>query len=185
MATPPKPPLRPKRFALELPLEFRRYDSDRWWAGRSEDISANGLLFRSRNPVPPLTPLDVKLELPSSLAGDATVRLLCSGYVVRTMAPETPSDEARIAATFFDFHLSNGKGGPMSELRQAQRLAMQSEVARLFHRLNTLLFLIQGNAELVSLEPGNELKVRELTTRVLHAAEDASATVRTLAEALK
>ncbi len=178
-------PLRPKRFALDLPLEFRRHDSERWSPAKTENISANGILFRTRKSVPPLTPIDLKLQLPVALTGDGVVRLLCSGYVVRSVEPELPLQEALVAATFLHAQLANGKPGPVAEFRQAQLLAVRGEVGELTHRLKNLLFIIVGNAELMLLEPHEELKLRNYAQQTRQAAEDASALVRSLAKMLK
>lgn len=182
MASLPKSPVgpRPKRFALELPLEFRAPDSERWSPGKTHDISANGVLFRTKHDLPPKTPVDVMFQLPASLTGEGTVRLQCSGYVVRCTAPESPSQEAQVAVTFLDCHLANGKRGPVAELRQAHNLAMRKETGTLIHRMNTLLFIIMGNAELLSTRV-NDPGVQELGARTMQAADEASAIVRSLA----
>lgn len=183
----PNPPtvLRPKRFAIQLPVEFRPQHSDRWWQAKTDNISANGALFRSRKWVPQLMPIEVKLQLPTSLAGEGTVSLLCSGYVVRSVEPQPPSDEAHIAATIVEYQLTNGKPGLTADLRQAQLLAMRGDIAKLLHRLNTLLFIVHGQTELVLLGPGNENKFRSFAVKVQQAAEEAAAVVQSLAKTLE
>ncbi len=185
MASFPSSLLRPKRFALELPLEFRRHDSNRWLPAKTQNISANGVLFRTRKPVPPLTPIDLKLQLPAALTGDGVVRLLCSGYVVRSIEPELPLQDAEVAATFLHAELANGKPGRVAEFRQAQLSAVRGEIGELTHRLKNLLFIIVGNAELMLLEPYDEAKARNFAQQTRQAAEDASDLVQSLAKALK
>jgi hypothetical protein len=187
MASSPSSPssLRPKRFALELPVEYRAQGSDRWSEAKTENISANGILFRAHTSLPPLTPVDVKLQLPASLTGEGVVRLLCSGYVVRSAEGESPAQEAQVAATFLHAQLANGKRGPSADLRQAQLLAIRGEVAKLTHRINTLLFIILGNAELMLLEPAGEARVRNIAQQTRQAAEEATSVVRALVKTLK
>ncbi len=187
MATSPNSPTsaRPKRFALELPIEFRPQNDDRWWPGTTENISANGVLFTAKKRVPPSTPIEVLLPLPPALAGDSAVRLLCLGQVVRSEEPASASGEAQVAATFVDFRLANGKAGPSGEFRQAQILAAKSELGALAHRLNTLLCIIMGNSELLLLDPGNEAKVRNLSLQTRHATEEAATVVTSLAALLR
>ncbi len=187
MPTSPKSPeiLRPKRFDLELPIEFRPQNDDRWWPGRTENISANGVLFRARKGVPPLTPIEITMQLPPALTGDSTVRLLCSGHVVRSDEPPMLLGEAKVAATFFDYRLTNGKAGPAGELRQAQLLATREDAAKLAHRLNTLLCVLMGNAELLLLEPGNESKVRTFCLQTRQATEEAASIVGSLVAMLR
>src|SRR6478672_2529260 len=105
MPTPPRTSdvVRPKRFPLQLAAEFRPHDSQQWWEAKTENISANGALLRTSKRLPPLTPLDVKLQLPTSLTGESKVQLLCSGYVVRTIEPRLPFTEGQVAATFLHF----------------------------------------------------------------------------------
>jgi len=180
MPIPPRSPnlVRPKRFAVELLAEFRPHDSQRWWEAKTENISANGALLRTSRQVPPLTPLDVKLQLPTALTGESKVQLLCSGYVVRAIEPRLPFAHGQLAATFLHFELSNGKAG--SSLRQAQQVAVRGEAGKLVHRLNTLLFVILGNAELLLAKPGDEKKVRNYTVQMQQAAEEAARLVREL-----
>ncbi len=177
-------PARPKRFALELPIEFRPQHDDRWWPGKTENISANGVLFTAKKAIPPLTPIEVLLDLPVSLAGDSGVRLLCLGHVVRSKE-QNGSGKAQVAATFFDYRLADGKAGPSGELRQAQLVATQGNVAALAHRLNTLLCIIMGNAELLLLEPGNAEHVRSFSLQTRHASEEAATIVTSLVTLLR
>ena len=175
----------PKRFDLELPIEFRLHDSDRWWQAKTENISANGILFRTHRRVPPLTPVDVKLQLPPSITGEGTVRLLCSGFVVRSVEPQLPSDEARIAATFLIYKLAKGDSVPAAALQPAQPPEKRGDAATLLHRLNSLLFIIQGMSELVSLDPSNESMVRSMALRTQQAVSEAATVARFLANTLE
>jgi hypothetical protein len=180
MTTPPNSPSesRPKRFEMELPIEFRPHDSNHWWQAKTEDISANGILFRTRERVPPRTPVDVKLQLPASLTGERAVRLLCSGFIVRSVEPQLPSGETRIAATFVTYKLANGEPGPIA-LPETRR-----DVANVVHRLNGLLFIIQGKAELLSLNPSEEPGIRSVALQIQQAAKDTATLVRFLAKML-
>src|SRR5512135_3119766 len=176
MATSPEAPAlsSPKRFALELPIEFRAQHDHRWWPGKTENISANGMLFTARKRVLPLSPIQITLQLPAALTGDGAVRLLCFGYVVRALDPQPPSDEFRVAATLFDYRLVNGKSGPAADLRQAQLLASRGDVATLAHRLTTLLCVIMGNAELLLLDAADAARVRQACIRTRQATQEAA-----------
>ena len=184
MPTPPNT-VRPKRFTLELPAEFRPHDSDRWWPAKTENISANGALFRTGKRVPAQTPLDMKLQLPSSLTGEGTVQLLCSGYVVRSVEPRLPFQEGQLAATFLHYELADGKAGLSASLRRAQQLALRGEVGKLVHRLNGLLFVILGNAELMLTGAAVDTRVRNSAGQIQQAAEEAANLVRSLATTMK
>ena len=103
----------------------------------------------------------------------------------RSVEPQPPSDEAHIAATIVEYQLTNGKPGLTADLRQAQLLAMRGDIAKLLHRLNTLLFIVHGQTELVLLGPGNENKFRSFAVKVQQAAEEAAAVVQSLAKTLE
>ncbi|MGH9524808.1 MAG: PilZ domain-containing protein, partial [Terriglobales bacterium] len=120
---------RPKRFPLELPLEVRVAGSADWWNATTEDVSANGMRFRAGAYIPPQTPVDVKLQLPPALTGDGTVRLECSGYVVRSNKPSLVSDEARMAVTFLEFHLADTPNVGASGARQTKSEAIRRDLA--------------------------------------------------------
>ena len=186
MASLPNTPAgpRPKRFPLEFPVEVRASGSEHWWAATTEDISANGVRFRSSNYVPPHTPVDLRLKLPVELTGDGTVRLECSGYVVRSTEPSLACNDARVAVTLVDVHLS-GTGDTTEELRRAQNRAVMRETSMLLHRLNGVLFVVMGNAELVASNQQLEHGIRELGTRTMHETENAADILRRLAETLK
>ncbi len=182
MGTSPNPPApaRPKRFALELPIEFRAQDEDRWWPGTTKNISANGVLFSAHKHVPPQTAIEITLQLPAALTGDSVVRLLCLGHVVRSVEPRSRTDETQVAATFVDYRLANGKAGALPELRQAQLLASRGDIARLAHRINSLLSIIMGDAELILMDPSNETKVRLCCVRTRQATQEAATLVSSL-----
>ena len=76
-------------------------------AGESDcvvlDISCSGVRFRSTEPPPLMTLLDVRLEIPRA-EGDATDTLSCQGAVVRT-EPVPDSDEQLVAV--FVTHLGD------------------------------------------------------------------------------
>jgi hypothetical protein len=177
----PSPTCAPKRFALQLPLEFRPHGSDQWWQAETDNISINGALFHTSKQVPPHTPLDVKLQLPNSLTGLDTLQLLCSGYAVRWVEPRPPCENGQLAATFLTYKLSDTKTAASADLGGARSLPALHDVAKLVHRLNTLLFVILGRAELLSLDPGDESKVRDVSNQIRRSAEEAAGVVRSMA----
>ncbi len=183
MATSPNVPApkSPKRFALELPIEFRSQHDDYWSPGKTRNISANGVLFCTGRRLLPLTPIEIKVQLPPELTGDSTVSLLCLGHVVRTVEqPEDSSEEVQAAATFFDYRLAEGKAGLSAELRQAQLLATRGHVATLARRLNTLLCIIMGNTELALLDPGIQTRLRSLCVQSQQATKEAASVLAAL-----
>jgi len=77
------PASRAPRYAIELPIQYRTPDAPAWHDGRTENISRTGVLMRTRELLPPRTPIEILIVLPSEVGGrDAPV--ICRGRVVRT-----------------------------------------------------------------------------------------------------
>ena len=162
-------PLRPKRFSVELPIDYRLRTWARWHHGRTENISCNGVLFLSRQKLEPFSPIEFRLRLPEELTGAGEVTLLCAGYVVRQLgegAPERP----RIAATFLGYELADGVQGE-DQLRAAYRRMFRRDMAGLSHKLNNLLAVIVGHADLMLSEGAD---TRRCALQIRQAAQSAS-----------
>ena len=170
MATIPMyPSVRSRRFSVDVPLEVRSGDEAQWWPARTENVSATGILFRSATPIPPETPVELKFHLD---VGDGSVEMTCSGTVARIA--NSDSDEAYVGVSLAAFNLLHQ---PAAAMLKAQT---GGDLAELFHRLNTLLFIVMGNAEVVSVRTKDDALHATAATHILNAAEEAAAIVRTL-----
>lgn len=170
------PPVRSPRFPVDVPLEVRSGDETQWWPARTENVSATGVLFRSANAIPPRTPIELKFQLG---VGDGAVILTCSGTVARVADKKAAGGEAYVAASLNDFGLVHVPAGapPASQAG--------GDVATLIHRLNTLLFIISGNAEIVSIPTASDALHKTASAHITNAVDEAAAIVRTLATKLK
>lgn len=171
----PRGPMRPKRFLVELPIEYRLRTWARWHSGHTENISCNGVLFQAGQTLEPFSPIEFRLRLPQALTGPGEVVLLCAGYVVRQVGEE--HHRPRVAAAFVGYEVANGKPGE-DQLREAYRRLFRREVAGLSHKMNNLLAIMMGNAELM-LETGRDPKV--YAERIRDAAQQASEFMRDFA----
>lgn len=162
-------PLRPKRFAVELPIDYRLRSWARWYTGRTENISCNGVLFHSRQKLEPFAPIEFRLRLPEVLTGQGEVVLLCAGYVVRQL-DEKETKHPRVAAALLGYEVADGKPEE-HQLREAYRRLFRREMSGLAHRLNNLLTVILGNADLM-LEKGQDPRL--CVERIRSAAHEAS-----------
>jgi len=79
----PKASTRAKRFAVQIPVHYRKPHTSRWFEGRTENISYSGVLFRTECPLQPKTALELNFELPAALLGEAPAKMVCKGVVVR------------------------------------------------------------------------------------------------------
>jgi hypothetical protein len=70
MDQPQRDPSRPfgraQRFALELPIVFRRLGDDEWQTGTTENLSDSGAVIRTNSPCMPPSIVDFVIALPSS-----------------------------------------------------------------------------------------------------------------------
>jgi PilZ domain len=78
---------RARRFAIQTVLRYRIRPERIWHSGRTENISASGVLFRGEQACVPGSKLEISLTLPNMRAGDTGAKLVCQGVVVRT-APD-------------------------------------------------------------------------------------------------
>jgi hypothetical protein len=90
------------RFALKLPVEFRRIGSDRWLMGYTEDMSSASVLFRAGEWVQPSSRIEMVFRMPASDPCD----LICNGVVLRVDLPEQSGLLPTIAATIEDYKFS-------------------------------------------------------------------------------
>jgi PilZ domain len=88
---PRAPACRAPRYSIELPIRYRTPNAPAWHDGRTENISRSGVLIRTQEPLPPRTPIEILIALPTEVGGgDAPV--ICRGRVVRTEPPRAGGD---------------------------------------------------------------------------------------------
>lgn len=96
------PERRARRYEIAQPVRFRTPEG-RWVNGTTVNMSATGVLIRTRHALAPAT--EVVLQI--ALSGDASFRspqIGCSGHVART-EPIPGSDDVLLAATIDNFQL--------------------------------------------------------------------------------
>ena len=87
------------RFALKLPVEFRRVGSDRWLMGYTEDMSSCGVLFRAGEWVEPKRRIEMVFRMPAA----DPCNLVCTGIVLRVDLPAQAGLLPTIAATIEEY----------------------------------------------------------------------------------
>ena len=90
------------RFALKMPVEFRRIGSDRWLMGYTEDMGSARVLFRAGEWVEPKSRIEMVFRMPAS----DPCNLVCTGVVLRVDLPADAGLLPTIAATIesYVFH---------------------------------------------------------------------------------
>jgi hypothetical protein len=74
---------RAERFAIRVPVRYREPRSSKWFEGKTENISNSGVLFRAEFPLLPKTAVEMRIELPVAVLGEAPGEIVCKGAVVR------------------------------------------------------------------------------------------------------
>ena len=90
---------RERRLRHVVPVSFRVNGEGEWLSGTSENLSRSGLLFRSAVELSSGAKLEIKLEMPSELAGDEDAEVVCKATVARvTHAAKSKEAEAFLIA---------------------------------------------------------------------------------------
>jgi PilZ domain-containing protein len=94
---------RAPRFALVLPLRYRRQGGDTWEEGSMRNISRSGLLFTSQQLHPLSTRIELTFALPKVIPDEPPGTVRCEGDIVRSALSATDSHPAAIAIRIVDY----------------------------------------------------------------------------------
>jgi hypothetical protein len=87
---------RERRLKHDVEVLYRQRGTNAWFEGRSENVSRTGLLLRGNQPLESAVVIEVVLEMPVEVTGQAGSNVLCFGSVVRS-TPVGDSGEFHIA----------------------------------------------------------------------------------------
>ena len=96
---------RAARFAIQLPLHYRRLGADEWREGWTENISYSGVLFRTGESLGVNSPVEMNLQLPGQGRGRNAARVRCRGQIVRLLASRTADARPALAARILDYNI--------------------------------------------------------------------------------
>src|SRR6516164_1010311 len=77
---------RAQRFVVQLPIRYKKIGGQRWFEGKTENISRSGILFRAERVLKLRTAIQMSFTLPVWEKGKSPGEVLCQGSVVRTVA---------------------------------------------------------------------------------------------------
>lgn len=100
--------MRALRYNLQLAVRFRPAGETTWSDGVTQNVSRSGVLFRAANSLDPNTPVELRLALPLGSAPDAFSEVICSGRIVRTVAPSPSESRPGIAVEISHYELVPG-----------------------------------------------------------------------------
>jgi hypothetical protein len=94
---------RAQRFLVQLPIRYKKIGGQRWFEGKTENISRSGILFRADRILKLRTAIQMSFTLPVSVKGDGPGEVLCRGSVVRTV-PAVGTNRPCVAASIQRYH---------------------------------------------------------------------------------
>jgi hypothetical protein len=104
----PKGSTRAKRFAIHIPILYRKPHTSKWFEGRTENISYSGVLFRAEFPLQPKTTVELRFELPVAILGEAPGEIVCKGAVVRTEESPISGIPPALAVAIDGYRMTRG-----------------------------------------------------------------------------
>ena len=87
------------RFAVKIPVEFRRVGSKRWLMGYTEDMGSAGVLFRAGEWLQPSSKIEMIFRMPVQDSCD----LVCKGVVLCVDMPAQAGLLPTISATIENY----------------------------------------------------------------------------------
>jgi hypothetical protein len=102
---PSRPFRRAQRFALELPVVFRRLGDAEWQTGTTENLSDSGAVIRTTSPCMPPSIVDFVIALPSTSTHSGGC-LTGQAQVVRSFTLLSETHESVFAVCFNECRLA-------------------------------------------------------------------------------
>jgi len=99
---------RARRFAIHIPIRYRKPHTSRWFEGRTENISYSGVLFRAEFPLQPKTTVELRFELPIAILGEAEGKIVCKGVVVRIEESPISAIPPALAVSIRGYRMERG-----------------------------------------------------------------------------
>jgi PilZ domain len=119
---------RERRHAHVVPVQYREGKAGEWLPGTSENLSRSGLLFRAATALPLGAPVEIELEMPKELTGDAGSKVTCKATVARVTHVEATSKQPEvflIACSIDDYAF-----GKKAEEQEQEELERRKQAAK-------------------------------------------------------
>lgn len=97
---------RAPRYAIPITVHFRTAGELAWVEGRTENISASGVLVRTDRRLEPDTSIEMLLHIPADLPGLISGSTICRGRTVRALGPSLHEDRPAFAAMIVEYDTS-------------------------------------------------------------------------------
>lgn len=97
---------RATRYPIQAPLEYRRCGELEWLAGRTENMSRTGILFRAAEVLEQEARIEMRIELWQGALGGPGALVISDGRIVRALPTTTPAMLPAMAVRIFDYKLA-------------------------------------------------------------------------------
>ena len=104
----PKASTRARRFAIRIPIHYRKPHTARWLEGTTENISYSGVLFRAECLLQPKTTIELRFDLPAAILGEAPGEIVCRGAVVRIEENRISAGPPALAVHIDGYRMARG-----------------------------------------------------------------------------
>jgi PAS domain S-box-containing protein len=163
---------RAPRYALRMPLRYRRAGDIYWNEGTTENISRSGVLFRAPEVIAPATPVEFTFLLPMSFSGREGASVSCGGLIVRAVLPESASELAALAVKISSYRLEQAAERPRTVISSLDaRLHAEAGLGLLLAQLPGALWATDEELRLTSAVgsglPGMDLAGADFMGRAL------------------
>lgn len=102
---------RAQRFLLETPIRYWANEAGDWEEGKTVNISATGVLFRTARPSRPPAGLRFTLTLPEVVFGEAGAEIRCRGKLIREVIRSSPDEMPMFALSIDRYQIVRKKAG--------------------------------------------------------------------------
>jgi hypothetical protein len=122
---------RERRHAHVVPVQYRVAGTMEWLSGNSENLSRSGLLFRASAGLELGTSVEVELEMPRELTGEAETKVVCKTKVARVTHVEGTSKKPEcylIACVIADYDFGKKPAAPAKEEVEQPRQAAKAHL---------------------------------------------------------
>ncbi|MCI0355109.1 MAG: PAS domain S-box protein [Acidobacteria bacterium] len=163
---------RAPRYALRMPLRYRRAGDIFWNEGTTENISRSGILFRAPELLEPATPVEFTFLLPMSFSGREGASVSCGGLIVRAVQPESAEEFPTLAVKISSYRLEQAADRPRTVTTSLDaRLHAESGLRLLLTQLPGALWATDEGLRLTSAVgsglPGLDLAAADFMGRKL------------------
>ena len=113
---------RAPRFALELPVLYRRHGAEQWEEGRMRNISRSGLLFSAERAFSVNTRIELTFTLPRVIPNEPPGAVRCQSQVARSFPLGAEKGQHAVAVSIMDYLFTRASAAALTDRAEAGKL---------------------------------------------------------------